>query len=191
MAISISTKLRRWNVAWHRDLGYFFSFLTIIYCISGIALNHINDWNPDFIIHRETVQLSKKYQRSEINDQMVRTLGELVKEKGYKVVDFPTADQVKIYYDNATLHLNIETGIGEYEKLVKRHLFYEANVLHRNSLKGWKWMSDIFAGMLIAISVTGLFILKGKYGFRRRGIWLMLGGLLIPAAAIVFFYLIN
>ncbi|MBL7724053.1 MAG: PepSY-associated TM helix domain-containing protein [Chitinophagaceae bacterium] len=191
MPSAFSTKLRRWNVAWHRDLGYFFSSLIIIYCISGLALNHVNDWNPDFIIHKETVQLPKKYDRSEVNNELLAGLSKLVKEDNYKVYDFPTNNQVKVYYDNATLHINLDTGIGEYERLVKRHLFYESNVLHRNSLKGWKWVSDIFAVMLIVISITGLFILKGKYGFKRRGLWIMLAGFLLPVAAILLFYFVS
>ncbi|HLG40227.1 MAG TPA: PepSY-associated TM helix domain-containing protein [Chitinophagaceae bacterium] len=188
MASRFSRKLRRWNLAWHRDLGYFFSSLIIIYCISGIALNHINDWNPDFIIHKEIIQINKRYTRDQVDNNIVNEFGKLVKEDHYKVYDFPTQNQVKIYYDNATLHINLDTRTGEYERLVKRHLFYEANVLHRNSLKGWKWVSDVFGFMLIVISVTGLLILRGKYGLKRRGIWIMLAGFLLPVAAIVLFY---
>lgn len=190
-AVSFRNKLHRWNVAWHRDLGYFFSSLIIIYCISGLALNHVNDWNPDFIIHKQTIQLPKTYTRAEVDNHLVAEFSQLVKEDNYKLYDFPTNNQVKIYYDNATLHINLENGTGNYEKLAKRHVFYESNVLHRNSLKGWKWVSDIFAIMLIVISVTGLFILKGKYGLKKRGVWIMLAGLLLPVAAIILFYYIS
>jgi uncharacterized protein len=191
MPLLLQKKIRRWNLEWHRDLGYFFSSLIIIYCISGIALNHVNDWNPDFIIHKKTVQVPKLFIRSNVNADAIREFGKLVGENRFKVFDFPTNNQVKIYYDNATLHINLETGVGEYEHLKKRHVFYESNVLHRNSLNGWKWLSDIFALMLITISVTGLFILKGKYGFMRRGIWIMLAGLLVPVIAIILFYSLS
>lgn len=184
-------RLRRWNVAWHRDLGYFFSALIIIYCISGIALNHVNDWNPDFIIQRREVKLPKTYVRSEINNRLVTEFGNLVNEASYKAFDFPTINQVKIYYDNATLHINLDEGRGTYESLEKRHVFYETNVLHRNSLKGWKWVSDIFAFFLVVVSITGLFILKGKYGFRKRGVWITLAGLLLPVIALIVFYVIS
>ena len=180
-------KIRRWNLEWHRDLGYFFSSLIIIYAISGIALNHVNDWNPDFIIHKQTVKTPRLTTRDKVKAKNIKEFSTLVGEENYKVFDFPTNNQIKIYYDNATLHINLETGEGIYEKLTKRHVFYESNVLHRNSLNGWKWVSDIFAVMLIIISVTGLVILKGKYGFLRRGIWLMLAGLLLPVIAIILF----
>jgi uncharacterized protein len=163
--------LRRWNLEWHRDLGYFFSSLLVLYCISGIALNHVNDWNPDFIVHREVFQTRKGVSRSEVNERTIKELSSIAGEKSFKVFDFPTPNQVKIYYDDATFHVNLENGEGQYEKLTRRHLFYESNVLHRNSLEGWKWVSDVFALLLIVITLTGLFILKGKYGFWRRGIW--------------------
>jgi uncharacterized protein len=191
MARSLLHKIRQWNLAWHRDLGYFFSSLIIIYCISGIALNHVNDWNPDFIIHKDTINIGKSYQRSEIDAGKIKEFGKLVHEDHYKTFDFPTNNQVKIYYDNATLHINLETATGLFEKIVKRHVFYETNVIHRNSLKGWKWMADIFSLMLIIISVTGLFILKGKYGLKRRGVWILSAGLLLPVGAILIFYFIQ
>jgi hypothetical protein len=41
---------RKWNRAIHRDLGYLCFGLTLIYTISGIAMNHIQDWNPNYKI---------------------------------------------------------------------------------------------------------------------------------------------
>ena len=42
-------KWRKWNNILHRDLGYLFFGLTIIYVISGISLNHKHNWNPNYI----------------------------------------------------------------------------------------------------------------------------------------------
>ncbi|HRP69492.1 MAG TPA: PepSY-associated TM helix domain-containing protein, partial [Turneriella sp.] len=95
------------------------------------------------------------------------------------------------YYDNATLHIYLASGKGEYESLRKRHVFYEANVLHRNSLKGWKWISDIFAVALILIALTGLLIPQGKNGALRGGEWYMAAGLLLPTGAVALFYLLT
>ena len=47
---------RRWNRVLHRDLGYFFFGITLIYSISGIALNHIADWNPSYVITTKEVR---------------------------------------------------------------------------------------------------------------------------------------
>ena len=73
-------------------------------------------------------------------------------------------------------HLNFTSRKGLYEHISKRPLFYEVNAIHRNSLHGWKWASDVFAILLILITLTGLFILKGKHGLGGRGKWLLAAG---------------
>jgi uncharacterized protein len=178
-------KVRRLNIATHRDLGYFFSSLIIIYCVSGIALNHVNDWNPDFIIEKKTVKVDGTYSTHQLTPETIKNIGKLVGEETFKVYDVPTENRVKIYYDNASLLVDFRNGIGEYEKVSRRPVFYQANVLHRNSIKGWKWVSDVFAFMLIAISVTGLFVLKGKKGLWGRGKWWMLAGALPPLLVLI------
>ena len=45
--------------------------------------------------------------------------------------------------------------------------------------------ADVFAVMLILISITGLFILKGKKGIAGRGKWFIAAGALPPIIAIV------
>ena len=177
-------KLRRLNIATHRDFSYFFSALIILYCVSGLALNHVDDWNPDFIIEKKDIKLSSKL-NSPLTLESIEKLGVEVGESSYKVYDIPAPGKVKIYYDNATLLIDLADGTGQYEKISRRPLFYQANVLHRNSLRGWKWVSDVFAVMLILISVTGLFILKGEKGVTGRGKWLMAAGLLVPVIALL------
>jgi len=184
MSAPFLKRVRRLNIATHRDVGYFFSSLIIIYCLSGIALNHVDEWNPDFIISKKTIHFKENYKAKEITKEDVEVFNKMVDEEKYKVFDSPTNDQVKIYYDNATLHLNFTKHEGSYESITRRPIFYHVNVLHKNSLKGWKWASDVFAVMLIVISITGLFILKGKNGFLSgRGKWLLLAGLVPPIAA--------
>ncbi len=179
------TKIRRLNIATHRDLGYFFSTLIIIYCLSGIALNHVNEWNPDFIINKKEITINKTYKTSELTPEVINEYGKLVGENDYKVYDSPTPDQVKIYYDNASLHINFSTKTGVYESVKRRPVFYQSNLLHRNSIKGWKWAADVFAGLLIVINITGLFILKGKHGIKGRGKWLIAAGIIPPILAII------
>lgn len=183
-------KVRKFNLATHRDLGYFFSSLIIIYCLSGIALNHVDDWNPDFIITKKNIKVEGNYAAKELKPADVLVLSKQVDETKYKVYDCPTNDQVKIYYDNASLHINFKTHEGVYEKVSRRPLFYQANVLHKNSLKGWRWASDVFAFMLITISTTGIFILKGKHGLGGRGKWLILAGFIPPLIALIIHSLI-
>ncbi|MCS6897327.1 MAG: PepSY-associated TM helix domain-containing protein [Nitrospira sp.] len=181
--------LARLNMAVHRDIGYTCASLILAYCISGIAVNHVGDWNPDFVITKQTVSLPHPLTREQITPARIEEFGRLVKEESYKIYDFPTADQVKIYYDNASLHVNLTTGEGMYEKVSRRPLLYHVNALHLNRLQGWKWVSDVFAFVLIILSLTGLFILRGKHGLARRGKWLVMAGLLPPIVALLIFEL--
>ncbi|MCC7331780.1 MAG: PepSY-associated TM helix domain-containing protein [Flavobacteriales bacterium] len=180
-----SKKIRKLNAEWHRDLGYFFSALILIYCVSGIALNHVDDWNADFILNKKEIKIDKKYERNEISDKEITSLSKLVGQDKYKVFDFPTPDQVKIYYDNSSLHVYLGEQRAVYEDIQKRPVFYQVNVLHRNSLKGWKWASDIFAFFLIAITITGMFVVRGKYGITGRGKWFIAAGFLPPIIALI------
>jgi hypothetical protein len=181
--------LARLNVAVHRDIGYVCASLILAYCLSGIAVNHIGDWNPDFVITKETISLPHPLTKEEITGERIAEFGRLVNEDNYKVYDFPTADQVKIYYDNASLHLHFTAGHGTYEKVSRRPMLYQVNALHLNRLKGWKWASDVFALVLMVLSLTGLFVLRGKYGLARRGRWLVLAGLVPPVLALLIFEL--
>lgn len=178
-------KIRKLNIATHRDLGYFFSSLILVYCISGIALNHVDDWNSDFILTKQNIAIDSVYNAKQVTQEKIKKFGNLVGEDNYKVFDFPTTDQVKIYYKSASLHVYLSQKKAIYEQVSKRPVFYQVNVLHRNSLKGWKWASDIFAVLLIVINITGLFVLKGKHGITGRGKWLIAAGIVPPVIALI------
>jgi len=183
--------IRRLNIVLHRDIGYFFSGLILIYCISGLALNHIDDWNPDFIIVKSTIEIPQPLTKEEVTDERIIEFGKMVGEKDYKVYDFPTPSQIKIYYDNASLLVNLETRKGTYEKVTRRPFVFQTNILHRNSIKGWKWASDVFGVMLILVNITGLFILRGKTGLIGRGKWFIAAGIVPPIVAVILFELIQ
>lgn len=177
--------LRRLNRATHRDLGYFCSSLIIVYALSGLALNHVDDWNPDLIVHKETVQIPDALRQGELTPERVRALSELVGQSEYKVFDVPSPGRVKIYYEDASLHLRFDEGVGKYEAVRRRPVFYEVNFLHRNSFKPWRWASDVFAVFLITINITGLLLLKGKQGLGGRGKWWVLAGAIPPAVVLL------
>jgi len=63
----------------------------------------------------------------------------------------------------------------------------EMNFLHLNQPRAWwTYMADLYAVALLALAVTGLFMLKGKKGITGRGAWLTTVGVLIP---VVFLWL--
>ncbi len=77
-------KLRKLNRVTHRDIGYLITGLTIIYAISGVALNHMHDgnWNPNYIIEKTEISTDVKFDDYSTTDEMVLNfLDELMKEK--------------------------------------------------------------------------------------------------------------
>lgn len=183
--------LRRLNADLHRDIGYFLSGLIVVYALSGIALNHIGDWNPDFVVHKQTLKLERRYTAAELTPALLAELSARVGEDAPKVHDFPTPHHVKLYYEHATLLLDLTAQTGAYESLRRRPLFYHFNVLHRNSLKGWRWAADVFGALLIVLTVTGWFILRGRAGLGGRGKWLIAAGLLPPVLGLLLFSLLQ
>lgn len=177
-----------WNRILHRDLGYFFAGMTIIYALSGIALNHIKDWNPSYIIRNESLQIPEFIGKKDVSQEDIQlALSKVDFQNKYKSHYLPKSDLLKIFVDGGSLQINLQNGEAQLETIRRRPLFYEINYLHYNPGKWWVIFSDIFSGCLILIAITGLFIVKGKNGLKWRGTILVLLGLVAPVIYLLFF----
>jgi hypothetical protein len=85
------------------------------------------------------------------------------------------------------VQINTETGEGIVEKISKRPLFFQVNFLHYNPGKWWKYFSDIYCISLIIVTITGLFLVKGRNGITKRGAILTIIGIILPII-FLFFY---
>jgi uncharacterized protein len=181
-------KWRKWNKAIHRDFGYFFLGMTIIYALSGIALNHMKDWNPNYIIIRKDIRTDPI--NGDIDKEKIkRILANYDEAENYKNHYFPGDNILKVFIEDGTVLINTKTGEGILEKTKRRPLFREVNYLHYNPIKYWTWYSDIFSGALILLGITGILIPRGAQGITRRGAWLTVIGILIPVLYLfVYFY---
>lgn len=181
---------RRWFRAVHRDVGYVVVALVLAYGISGIAVNHIEDWNPNY-----------RYQESGFD------LGPLPPgtpaEHEATVVEKLRLDRAQVrghFQESATdfrvflaegqeARLDLATGRGRLKQITTRTGFFEVNALHLNTLKGWwTWVADAFAVALILLAITGMTMMKGDRGFLGRGKWFVGAGLLVPVGAITYLY---
>jgi hypothetical protein len=180
-------KLRKWSRILHRDIGYFFIGTTIIYGLSGIALNHLNDWNPNYKVEIKEFHTDLQFDKSTETGKNVSALIKDVAPKGiYKKHYFPEDDLIKIFLKGgSSILVDLNSGNGRAEFLKKRPVFYEVNFLHYNPGKWWMWFSDIFAGALIFLAITSLFMVKGKKGISGRGGIYTALGILIP---LIFLY---
>ncbi len=181
-------KLRKLNRATHRDLGYFFVAMTLIYAISGIAINHIDDWNPSYIVKTAEKEIDFVPQKSTFDRNKAKQLLKEWKIKGrYRKFYWKGSSHIKIFFKGGTALIDINTKKAEIETLKRRPFFYTVNWLHYNPNKYWTWFSDIFAVALILLAITGMFILKGKNGLKWRGTVLIVAGIIIPLIFILIF----
>lgn len=179
---------RRLNNILHRDLGYLCFGLTIIYAISGVAVNHIADWNPNYRIERLQSAIDPAPLANLEGERLVRAvldqLGETGELKGSYRAD---ADTLQIFVVNNNLTANLRTGSVHQEKSRPRKVLYPMNFLHINHAKKlWTWVADLYAVALALVAITGLFVLRGKKGITGRGAWLTSAGITVP---IVFLWL--
>jgi hypothetical protein len=180
---------RKWNRVLHRDVGYLFFGMCIIYGISGIALNHKHDWNPNYVIRNYSFSLGYPVTRETLNrDSIEQILSFLEEGPEYKKYYFPAANTLKIFIKDGTVSLNMPTGDGTLETIRKRPVLKELNSLHYNNIKHlWTWFADLFGLALVLISITGLFMIKGTKGITGRGAWLTALGLLVPLLFLLYY----
>jgi uncharacterized protein len=173
--------LSKLNRVLHRDAGYLIAGLTIIYAISGIALNHKNDWNPNYLIENRQISTEIPIDRDSFNRETALDILRTLKiDSEYKTYYFPTGKSVTIFINGGLVRINSLTGEGVLERISKRPLFYQINFLHYNPGKWWKYFSDIFCLALILVTITGLLIVRGKNGITRRGAILTVIGIIMP-----------
>jgi hypothetical protein len=182
----ITTMKKRWR-AWlraiHRDVGYLAVGFTVIYALSGIAMNHLEDWDPNFHSSEQTLQIAPVPDDA-TDDEAVALV---TKAAGVGKPDevFRAGDEIRLGYSNGSQ----VTAIGDTVTVQARsdRLFFRvANWLHATRGKqAWKYISDAYAVLLLYLAISGLFMIKGKLGLRWRGMILMSIGLGVPLAYIV------
>jgi hypothetical protein len=173
-------KLRRLVIATHRDIGYFFAGLTVLYAISGVAVNHIDDWNPSYVIRHEVIEIGVLPfgEPSELAAEVSKRMD--ITEEPRSVVRM-SREQLKVFFDQRTLTVELPGGRVVDEHARRRFAFFEVNYLHLNTGKGfWTWFADVYAVGLLVLACTGIFIIPGKKGLGGRGRWLLVAGLSIP-----------
>ena len=168
------TQIRKWFRIIHRELGYVFAGMLLVYAISGIALNHKATFNSSYRIERSEIQLPPN-----------GTIDEWLTACGMegKLIQYynPDTTTLKAFLKgNSTLTVDLNTHVGVLELVKKRPVLGSLSKLHYNPGKAWTWFSDIFAVSMIILVITGLFMLKGKHGLWGIGGIELAIGILIP-----------
>ena len=175
-------KWRKWDIIIHRDLGYLCFGLTILYVISGIAVNHIHEWNPTYKIEKSMVEVDLSTVDTADDRSVTATVLDQLGETGeLKNIYRQDGRTLKIFVVNNNITVDVANGTVFQEKSTTRPLLYQANFLHLNHAKKlWTWFADLYAVCLGILALSGILILKGKKGLSGRGKWLVGIGFLTP-----------
>lgn len=169
---------RRWNIALHRDVGYAAAALTIVYAISGIAVNHIADWNPNYRVS-QTVRTVDPIPATDEAAIVPTAMARLQLTEPPRSSFRPDSHTVQLFYKGATYAVDLPTGKVLVEATHARPVLFAMNQLHLNHAKrAWTWIADVYALALLLLAVTGLFVLKGRLGITGRGAWFTAAGVL-------------
>lgn len=176
-------KWRKWNNIIHRDLGYLCVGLTVVYAVSGVAVNHIADWNPNYRVSRTETNLGSLRNGDPSSPATIENILELIGAPGKPSATFrPDTATLEIFLDEGTtVSVDLRTGDVVQEHVRDRRLLREANFLHLNHARQlWTYVADLYAAALALLAVSGMFVLKGKKGMAGRGAWLTGVGILVP-----------
>jgi len=175
---------RAWLRAIHRDVGYLAVGFTVIYALSGIAMNHIADWDPNFHateVSRPIAPIADEVSDADAAKQIATAAGMTGKiEDTYRAGDevrLTMADGTKVTAIGATLTIQHRRD---------RFFFRVADWLHATRGKAaWKYIADAYAVLLLYLAISGVFMIKGRLGLRWRGATLIAVGLAAPIGYIV------
>jgi hypothetical protein len=160
--------------ALHRDLGYLAVGLTVVYAVSGLAVNHISDWDPNFHHTQKIVELGRPVDEAAV-------LTALGIHATPREVFRAGPDQLEIAFDKRNLHVNTRSGRVVDEGDSPRFFLRAANWLHLNrGKKAWRYFADGYAAGLLLLSLSGIFMLPGKRGIRGRGAIFVAIGVAVP-----------
>jgi uncharacterized protein len=179
-------RLRPWLRAIHRDVGYFSIGLTFIYALSGLAVNHIADWEPNF---RQVTRAAQLPLPLPMDDDRIASLAREAARISEPVREvYRNGDHdLEVVLDRWTLRVDTQSGHVALEGQEPRFFLRVANWLHLNrGKKAWTIIADGYAVFLLLLSVTGLWMFPGRKGVLGRAGIIAVAGALVPVLYVTF-----
>lgn len=148
-------------------MGYVAVGLTFVYAVSGLAVNHIADWDPNF--ENTTRELDVKIDGARSDDAIAAVVAQALRIQGTPKEVYREGDDLEVLYDHRTLHVNLTSGHVLEEAQRPRFFVRVANWLHLNrGKKAWKYFADGYAAGLLLLATSGLLMLPSKRRFLNR-----------------------
>jgi uncharacterized protein len=155
---------RAWLRAVHRDVGYLAVGFTLIYALSGLAINHLKDWDPNF--HSSEVTLTIAEIPDDVSDAEAARRVASVAGLGAPDDVYRAGDEVRLAYSDGTQVTAVGTQVTVQARS-PRFFLRIANWLHYNrGKKAWTYVADVYAVLLLYLAISGLFMIKGNLGLR-------------------------
>lgn len=179
LAEVLRKRWRGWLRAIHRDVGYLAVGLTLIYAVSGLAINHINDWDPNFKTYERERTIAPI--SADVPDEVAIATARAALGVGTPRSTYRAGDEIYLEYDYQKLVVYGDSGRVVEQGREPRFLLRVANWLHYNRGKrAWTYIADGYAVLLLYLAISGLFMIKGRNGLRWRGLILLGLGVGVP-----------
>ena len=182
--VDVKKRWRAWLRAVHRDFGYLAIGFTVIYAVSGIAQNHIEDWGDVSYKTTERTLTIPAIPDGVPDIVAVKTVADAV-SLGVPTGHTRAGDEIHLEYGNGTKVTAIGTNVT-IQTRTRRAFIGLANWLHTaKHKKAWKYVSDAFAILLLYLAISGIFMIKGRLGLKWRGLTLIPIGFAVPILYVV------
>ncbi len=183
----VMKRWRLWLRAIHRDVGYLAVGLTFVYALSGIAINHLGDWDPNFksVVDKYQLETPLPDDDLELTTKIVEKLG--LPEDDVRAAFFDSDILFEVTLQESVVVLDTSTGVMKVASKEPRFFLRVVNWLHYNRGKSaWTYIADGYAILLLYLAISGAFLLKGRKGLLGRGGILIVMGAAIPIAYVQF-----
>ena len=186
----------------HRDLGYFVIGLTLIYTITGFILSGRDlGWMEQTYIYEQNLsqniskdEFIKKLKKTMKNTEIVTDIHPAIMKysiKKIKSFEFKKEEENVLYfkYKANIIKYNKISGdmifeIHSYPGFLKKFI-----TAHKSKQKDvWFYLAIMYSIVLSFLAISAMFMVKGKYSFPRRGVFIMLSGIALVIAFLYFFY---
>ncbi|NQY20785.1 MAG: hypothetical protein HRT40_05650 [Campylobacteraceae bacterium] len=177
----------------HRDLGYFVIGITLIYTITGIVLSgRALGWlEQTYVIEKN---LSKDITKIEFIKKLELSFKELDSKsdipmsimksanKSIKYFKFSEEKDNILYFKSRSNNINYNTKSGNVIYKYISYPPYLKSVISAHKAtheKLWFYLAILYSIILSFLAISAMFMVKGKFGFKKRGIYFMLAGIFL------------
>ena len=164
----------------HRELGFLAVGLTLVYAISGVAVNHAHHWDANYSRTLETsfIDPPGTGPTAEVAPLVLERLAlELPVKNTWRAEE----GLFQVFVEGGQYDVNLVTGEVVEHGFARRPLIFDVNFMHLNSGKApWTGIADVYAGILFVLPLTGIWLVRGKKGLSGRGGVMVALGVVLP-----------